>query len=71
MEFFVILTLAALTETGMRQITISKSITVKPGQTRAGLCAWMLKQAPECMQDGANVVFFSAEPNVLLPAVTG
>jgi hypothetical protein len=72
MDFHVILTLSLPVGDGVQQATIIRTVTANPGSTRQGLLAWALKQAPAEFQTSANVVFFSAEPNVLpVPAVKG
>lgn len=63
MEFLIILTLSRPSGSGFQQATIIRTVTADPGSTRAGLLTWALNQAPAEMQQGANVLFFSAEPN--------
>jgi hypothetical protein len=64
MEFFIVLTLARPSGSGVHQCTIIRTVTAKPGSTRSGLLSWAFTQAPAEMR-GANVLFFSAEPNAL------
>ncbi|MBG0819096.1 hypothetical protein [Planomonospora sp. ID82291] len=73
MEFLVVLTLAKAVHNGIRQATIIRTVTAGPGSTREGLLSWALNEAGPEMA-GANIVFFSAEPNALptpLKAVKG
>ncbi|MER5419897.1 hypothetical protein [Streptosporangium roseum] len=73
MEFLVVLTLAKSLGNGMRQSTIIRTVTAGPGSTREGLLSWAIDQTDPEMR-GANVLFFSAEPNALpttLKAVKG
>ncbi|MEU8380652.1 hypothetical protein [Streptosporangium sp. NPDC048865] len=73
MEFHIILTLSKPFPGGVQHATIIRTVTAEPGSTRAGLLGWALKQASQEMQS-ANVLFFSAEPNMLptaLKAVKG
>ncbi|WP_433363872.1 hypothetical protein [Streptosporangium sp. CA-115845] len=60
MEFHVILTLAK----DGQYATINRVAAAQPGNTRNGLLNWALQKAPEGFE-GANIVFFSAEPNLL------
>jgi hypothetical protein len=53
----------------MRQVTIARTFTVAAGATRAEVYLWALNQCPPEFANG-NVLFFSAEPNVL-PAEAG
>lgn len=76
MEMHVILTLAAPgPRGGMGHFTATRTITVDPAvTTRADLLTWMVGECPESFQRGANILFFSAEPNALpvtLRAVKG
>ncbi len=64
MQFFVILTLQAPTGAGYALYTVAKPVSVRPGTTRAELHEWARTLMPAHMQ-GGDVVFFSAEPNVL------
>ncbi|GAA0853592.1 hypothetical protein ACFQVD_26260 [Streptosporangium amethystogenes subsp. fukuiense] len=64
MEFHVILTLAQSAEDGGNYATINRIVKANPGNTRKGLLNWAFQKAPEGFE-GANIVFFSAEPNVL------
>lgn len=64
MEFHVILTLAQSAEAGGNYATINRIVKANPGNTRAGLLNWALQKAP-AGYEGANIVFFSAEPNAL------
>ncbi|MGW4425774.1 hypothetical protein [Streptosporangium sp. NPDC004631] len=64
MEYLIILTLAKSLGNGMRQSTTIRTVTAGPGSTREGLLSWAIDQAGPEMQ-GANIVFFSAEPNAL------
>ncbi|MDP9870480.1 MULTISPECIES: hypothetical protein [Streptosporangium] len=73
MEFLIVLTLSKPCSGGFRQATLIRTITADPGSTRSGLLSWALDQAGPELQ-GANVLFFSAEPNALpatLKAVQG
>ncbi|MEV8638632.1 hypothetical protein AB0395_43945 [Streptosporangium sp. NPDC051023] len=72
MEFLIILTLSRPYGSGFQQATITRTVTAEATSTRAGLLAWALKQVPQ--MQGANIMFFSAEPNALpatLKAVKG
>lgn len=64
MQYFVVLTLAAPTGSGFGQSTIARTVTVRPGSTRAELYTWALRQCPPEFAN-ANVLFFCAEPNEL------
>ncbi|GGL56522.1 hypothetical protein [Planomonospora parontospora] len=68
MEFLVVLTLAKAVHNGMRQATITRTVTAAPGSTREGLLSWALNEAGPEMA-GSNIVFFSAEPNALPTSV--
>ncbi|MGC5012473.1 hypothetical protein ACLQ2R_17045 [Streptosporangium sp. DT93] len=68
MEFHIILTLSLVTSSGAQHATLIRTVKANPGSTREGLLNWALKQAPQ--MQGANILFFSAEPNTLpFPAV--
>ena len=64
MEFLIILTLSQPCDTGVQQATMTRTVTAGPGSTRAGLLRWALDRMPPEMR-GANILFFSAEPNRL------
>lgn len=68
MEFHIILTLSLPVPNGARTATIIRTVTADPGSTRAGLLGWVLKQVSEEMRS-ANILFFSAEPNMLPTAL--
>ncbi|WP_230878515.1 hypothetical protein [Planomonospora sp. ID67723] len=67
MEMLVILTLAKPAHGGLRQLTLTRTMTVAPGTTRADLLGWMLDQclAEHPQMQGGNIVFFCAEANHL------
>lgn len=64
-QYFVILTVQYQPHPGaISMSTIARTATVKPAATRDEIYTWALQQLPEQVR-GGNVVFFSAEPNVL------
>jgi hypothetical protein len=71
-EYFVILTLSKPLPSGggSAQQTITGTVRVQPGATRAGLLRDLLNNAPKVMRD-ADVLFFSAEPNHISPVAPG
>lgn len=67
-DYLVILTLEM---PGYKHLTLTRTVSVQSGQTRADLLKWMIGQAPAEIRTG-NVAFFHAEPNLLLaPQGTG
>ncbi|MER7209817.1 hypothetical protein ABT340_22375 [Streptosporangium sp. NPDC000239] len=70
--FLIILTISQpMHSGGFEQWTLMRTLDVGGRSTREGLLSWALDQMPG-KGHGANVLFFSAEPNALpLPGVTG
>jgi hypothetical protein len=66
-EYLVILTVVRMTTSTVQYTTLTRAIAVGSGASRLQIFDWALKQLPEEWR-GANVVFFSAEPNLLTPA---
>ncbi|MFD0889805.1 hypothetical protein ACFQ08_35140 [Streptosporangium algeriense] len=68
-QFLIVLTVCTPTYDGFQQFTLARTRDVGPRSTRESLLSWALDQVNV---KGANILFFSAEPNALpLPGVTG
>jgi hypothetical protein len=63
-EYFVVLTMSKPCSDGHVQNTSRGLVRVGPGDTRAEVYEWALRNAPESVR-GGSVIFFSAEPNQL------
>ncbi|GII89702.1 hypothetical protein Ssi03_76920 [Sphaerisporangium siamense] len=63
-QMFVVLTVSAPADDEVRQLTIARTVSVSAGATRAELYTWARNQCPPAFAD-ANVLFFSAEPNLI------
>ncbi len=65
MEYFVILTCSIPTEEGLRQKTVAQIIRATGTTSRETLFSQVLSRFPEVFAERLNVVFFSAEPNLI------
>ncbi len=65
MEYFVILTCSIPVEAGLRQKTIAQIVTAPDTTSREVLFSQVLSRFPSVFAESLNVVFFSAEPNLI------